>query len=279
MPQEFELNARDGYRLAATRFDAESPKGAVLMCGATGVPRRFYHRFAAALAAGGYTTVLFDYRGIGGSKPKSLRGFDADMTDWALKDLAGAVDWMKANIPHPLFLTGHSFGGQVAGLLDNVDDLAGMFTVSSQSGYYMLQGAEQKAAVFFHVHVTLPLLAKTVGYVPWKSMGIGEDLPKGVALQWAKWCRHPRYLRRESALPLHRYKDFRAPVLATSIGDDKWGTAKSVDDMMSSYPNMTREHIEPEQAGVGSLGHMGYFRKTSASLWKRPVEWMDSVVG
>jgi predicted alpha/beta hydrolase len=39
-------------------------------------------------------TVTFDYYGIGGSRPRSLRSLDAGMADWGALDLAGVVDWL-----------------------------------------------------------------------------------------------------------------------------------------------------------------------------------------
>ena len=48
----------------------------MLICPATGVPQRFYFRFAAWLAAQGHTVLVFDYRGIGQSnqyQPGDLR--------------------------------------------------------------------------------------------------------------------------------------------------------------------------------------------------------------
>ncbi|ATB34712.1 alpha/beta hydrolase [Cystobacter fuscus] len=67
------LLASDGYSLTATRFGAGSPlRGHIVVAGATGVPQTFYARFAGYVASRGFTTLTFDYRGIGQSKPASL---------------------------------------------------------------------------------------------------------------------------------------------------------------------------------------------------------------
>ena len=60
----------------------------------------------------------------------------------------------------------------------------------------------------------------------WSWFSSAEDLPKGVALQWSRWCRDRQYLLGDNALPLHRYDTFTAPVLAYSFSDDKWGTRR-----------------------------------------------------
>ena len=239
------------------------------------MPHRFYGRFAAYLAEAGYDTVTYDYRGIGASAPERLRGFTATMSDWALLDLAGAVDWVAAASSGRVFLIGHSFGGQVAGLIDDPARIAGLVTFSSQSGHWRLQGGEQKAVVAAHVHVTLPLMAVLLGYAPWSRFARGEDLPRGVALQWSRWCRNPRYLLGDGSLPLDRFEAFVAPVLAYSFSDDKWGTAAAVDAMMQAYPNLERRHVTPAQIGLTRIGHMGSFRETARPLWQEVVEWLN----
>lgn len=268
--------ARDGYPLAATLYGRDTSSRWIIIHGATAVGRRFYRRFAAYLADAGYQVLTYDYRGVGGSRPDQLRGFEASMRDWALLDMAGVVDWVRSQYElERLLFVGHSFGGQAAGLLDSADGVDGMITLSAQSGHWRLQGGEQKLAVAFHVYVTLPLLSAALGYMPWSWLGASEDLPKGVALEWSRWCRHPRYLLGDASLPLGRYATFTAPVLAYSLGDDKWGTPAAVDAMMSAYPNLERRHVEPSAIGLRGLGHFGYFREGSEPLWRDAVAWLN----
>ncbi|MEM1414462.1 MAG: alpha/beta fold hydrolase [Myxococcota bacterium] len=272
-PEEIVIPARDGYPLAASLFRPAEPTGrVVVVSSATAVRRRFYRRFACALAEAGYATLTYDYRGIGDSAPPSLRGFDARVRDWVEKDMSAVVDHARDALrPDKLFLVGHSVGGQLAGLLESTEDLDGMITLSSQSGHWRMQGGEQKAMVFLHTHLTLPLLTRLYGYMPWSSWASGEDLPKGAALEWARWCRMRNYLLDDATLPLERYALFRAPVLAYSIGDDKWGTPRSVDAMMGAYPVLERRHVEPEGK---PLGHFGWFR--DERLWGDAIAWLDA---
>lgn len=220
-----------------------------------------------------YTVITYDYRGIGDSAPESLRGFDVKITDWVL-DIESVLDWAHETYqPIKLWHIGHSFGGQVAGLLPNADKISAMTTFSSQSGYWKMQGGWQKPAVRFHMYVTFPLLSHVFGYMPWSKVGSSEDLPKGVALDWARWCRHSGYLRGDTHLPLARYGEFNAPVLAYSFADDNWGTRESVDDMMGMYPQMERRHIVPSEFNLSTIGHFGYFRPTAQILWEDTLAW------
>jgi predicted alpha/beta hydrolase len=247
----------------------------VLINSATGVPRRFYRHFAAALTEACYTVVTYDYRGVGDSRPQSLRGLVARVRDWVTLDMAGLVDWVAdLHKPRKLFLVGHSVGGQLAGMLDNSGRIDGMLTISAQSGYWGYQGGGQKVMVWIHAYLTLPMLSRLFGYMPWSLVG-GEDLPKDAALEWARWCRDPEYLLGDSTLPLERYAQFAAPVLAYSFGDDNWGTARSVDAMMRAYPTLERRHLQPADVGLHAIGHFGYFRPESKPLWDEAVIWLD----
>ena len=275
------IPALDGFSLAATCFEPDhNPTSTVVVVNsATAVLQRYYKPFATYLAEQGYLVITYDYRGIGGSRPASLRGFEVQSSDWALLDMAGVLEWVQTSIkPQRLFFIGHSYGGQTAGLMPNGNQIDAMVTMSSQSGYWRLQGGNQKLSVAFHVYFTLPVLANLFGYVPWSKMGSAEDLPKGAALEWAKWCRQPGYLLDDNSLPLERYEQFQAPVLAYSFDDDDWGTCRSVDAMMQVYPNLSRQHIVPAEVGLPQIGHFGFFRPQSKQLWPDVVHWLEQVV-
>ncbi len=276
---DLRISARDGYALAATKYEpaGEGLGVAVGIHSATAVPRRYYDAFARFLAGRGLHAVTYDYRGIGDSAPKSLRGFEATAADWALQDMAGVVDWIESEwSPQRIGHVGHSFGGQTMGLLPNADRIDAMVAVSSQSGYWRLQPGMDAWAVGFHMHVTMPLLASLLGYVPWSAFSRAEDLPRGVARQWSRWCRSPDYLFDDPTLPAERYRGIHAPVLAYSIEDDAWGSARAVDALMRHYPDVTRRHLVPAQAGVPALGHFGWFRERSQSLWPEAADWLIS---
>lgn len=272
--------ARDGFSLGATWFKAatESSSRWLIINSATAVPQRYYRHFASYMSAAGFNVLTFDYRGMGLSRPQSLRGFRALASDWAELDMAGVIDWVHdEHRPEQLIVVGHSIGGQLMGLVDNPHKVDAMLTVSSQSGYWRLQGGEQKWAVLAHMHLTFPVLSRLFGYMPWSKLGSSEDMPQAAALQWAAWCRHPDYVLGDARLPLQRYQHFGAPVLAYSVADDKWGTARAVDAMMRAYPQVERRHIQPQTWGLKQLGHFGYFRPSAQVLWSEALEWLDSL--
>ena len=92
-PQPLQLLAADGYRLGALHYPAAGqPKARLIVAGATGVPQRFYAHFASFAASQGVAVWTLDYRGVGLSRPPSLRGFRMNYLDWARLDLAALLD-------------------------------------------------------------------------------------------------------------------------------------------------------------------------------------------
>jgi len=267
------VEARDGRPLAATFIGDPDARRVAIVSSAMAVPQRFYRRFALGLARRGYLVITWDYRDTGRSG-RAKPGSTTRLTDWMV-DQQGVVDTARALGRDRMVLIGHSLGGQIAGLLEDPRGIDGMVTLSSQSGHWRLQGGLQPLSVFLHVHLTLPVLSTAFGYMPWSWFG-AEDLPKGVALDWARWCRDRRYLRGDDSLPLERFAAFPAPVLAYSFEDDTWGTARAVDAMMQAYPRVERCHVRPAEHGLDHIGHFGFFRPSSVVLWEEVFAWLDA---
>ena len=266
--------AADGFELTGTLYPAAVNAPVLIVNSATAVPHLFYRRFASYFQKQGWTVLTYDYRGIGASAPKRLRGFKAHVSDWGLKDIQGAVDFAETGLKaSKICLVGHSAGGQQAGMITRPERITAMATMSAQSGYWRLQGGREKLNVWFLTTLFIPVVTRLFGYLPWKAFG-GEDLPRDVALEWAAWCRAPGYLRDDKSLPLERYDGFTAPVLAYSVEDDGWGTKQAVHAMMSAYPNVTFKHLVPKDEGLAKLGHMGAFRAGSEAIWARIDTWL-----
>lgn len=278
------FSAVDGYPLAGTYFEPVGRQRgpAVVHAGATGVKRGFYDAFARRLASEGLAVLTFDYRGIGGSRPATLRGFRATMRDWGENDLAAAIAWLAARHPdEPLALTGHSVGGQVVGFASNRHRLAAMHFVAAQSGYWQHWSGHRKLVIALLWHVVIPTIANALGYLPSRRLGLGEDLPKGVALEWARWGRSRNYLldhvderTRES------YATLTTPIRSLSFTDDEFYAPRAaVDHLLSIYAATPKEwvHLDPADRGLRAIGHWGYFRAEAGErLWPETIEWIKS---
>ena len=270
------ITAADGFELGGTLLRVANSKRLVVVHGATAVPHQFYRRFGEYLQQQGLSVLLYDFRGVGASAPSDLKGFEANCGDWGQLDMSATLSWaVKELSPEKIYFVGHSAGGQQAGLIADPGSVDAMVTVCAQSGYWRLQGGSEKIKVMLQVYLAIPIVVSLFGYLPWSRFGKAEDIPGGVAMQWAKWCRHPQYLFGDESLPLERFKQFKAPVLAYSIDDDNWGTARSVDALVqASYLHTERKHIVPSDYDIARLGHMGFFRRGSEALWQEALDWL-----
>src|SRR5262249_39825102 len=126
--REVAIAATDGYRLGATVFEPRRARTTVVIHGATAVPQTYYAAFAEWLARPGVRVVTYDYRGVGASRRGSLKGFEATMTDWAERDARAVHAWAGDDVA----MIGHSFGGQLIGLLDDLRDVRAAVLVATQ---------------------------------------------------------------------------------------------------------------------------------------------------
>lgn len=275
--------ARDGFELAATLYSPAAPVAVdrfVLITSATGVKRRYYDKYARFLAEQGLPCLTFDYRGIGDSGPRSLRRFQATMRDWAEQDIAGVIDWLSEHQrPAKLLVLGHSVGGQLIGLTPNNGRIAAMLAVAAQSGYWRYWPFPRRYLMAVLWYGLMPALISILGYFPAKKLGLAEDLPGGVAGEWARWCRNPQYMVDRDGQPLRTFFGaFRAPIYYYSIDDDAFAPKNAVEFMMSCYVNAPKEgrHLVPKELGVRAIGHFGLFREAfKPLLWKTTADWFQ----
>lgn len=275
------LTAADGYALAALRYRSPTPAHAHLVVGgATAVPQGFYKRFAEHAARRGFDVLTLDYRGIGQSAPSSLKGFRMDYLDWGRLDLAAAVEAMHQG-GMPLYLVGHSYGGHALGLLPNPGAVDGAYTFATGAGWHGWMPPLERLRVLFMWRVLGPVWTRMNGYLPWSRLGMGEDLPIDVYRQWRQWCRFPRYFfdDPEMQATTARFDEVRFPIVALNALDDAWAPPASRDAFMAGYRNAQVRSVtlDSRRAGLGAIGHMGYFRPKAQPLWNDALDWFSKL--
>jgi predicted alpha/beta hydrolase len=280
MGVKVKVPALDGYELGGTLFEMagdSNPTSAVVFAGGGGIPASAYRHFAAFLAASGIPVLTFDFRGIGASRPRKLRGFSASVEDWSEFDCGGAINWMRARHPcAELVGIAHSVGTLIIGGAPTIGELGRLVFIGAHTGYYGDYLARHRLPMRLLWHVVMPMLTRRFGYFPARLLRLGEDIPAGVALQWA--ARRTPELRPEATNPdssrargmLARYAEIRVPTLAISFSDDAFATEAGARRLLASYPGLDAGHelIEPGAAGLSKIGHFGFFRRDAeARLW------------
>lgn len=280
--QAVDILCRDGLTLHGHIWTAtaERPSGTVVINPATGVRARFYHRYARFLAAHGFEVLTYDYRGIGLSRPARLRGCGYRWRDWGELDCDAALRFMRGHCTDaPLMVVGHSIGGFLPGLAESAPLIDRMLTVGAQFAWWGDYAPRHRLALLLKWHVAMPLLTALFGYFPGRRLGWLEDLPAGVAFEWAFRgpCferSHPPEARAEA---LRRMAAVEARILAVAMTDDPIGTLLAVRRTLACYRNAMRAALllSPRDYGRDAIGHFALFREDHAEgFWRDTLTWL-----
>jgi predicted alpha/beta hydrolase len=277
------IEASDGVSLRGMLLgDPQTAQGGIVVAPAMGTPARYYADFAAWLAAEGFAVLVFDYRGIGASRPsqRSLRGFDAAISTWAERDAGAALAWLRSRLPAgtALHWVGHSLGGQIFGMVPGNQTVSSLVTVGCGSGYWRYNAPRLRRHVLLLWHLLVPLALRLFGYFPSRWIGLGQDIPADAMAQWRRWCLHPEYLAGDADAALRdRYAAVRLPILALGFSDDEYLTREGIDALHRLYRNARTSivHLSPAELGQERIGHSGFFRRELGSgLWGRVGNWL-----
>ncbi|WP_019995430.1 alpha/beta hydrolase family protein [Aureimonas ureilytica] len=281
-PRRIEMRCEDGVCLGGDLWTPTTGPliGQVIVNCATGVLSRYYHRYARFLASHGFVVLTYDYRGIGLSRPERLRRCGYRWRDWGQKDFEAALATMiQAHSALPLAVVGHSVGGFLPGLAKGASRIDRMLTVGAQYAWHGDYAPARRRRLIWKWHVVMPALAVACGYFPGRRLGWLEDLPKGVALEWA--CRRASFERNHPVAERERVlagmEAVRAPILAVVISDDELGTVAAVHRTLSYYEGADRTMVllDPSDFGRDAVGHFALFHDRYAdSFWLRSLEWL-----
>jgi predicted alpha/beta hydrolase len=286
------LRAADGCELGAIFYSALRPRPrrrvAVLHCGG-GIPAVRYRRFAHFLSEFGIPVLAYDYRGIGLSRPRQLRGFVASTEDWMEYDSAAAIAWVRERFPDDEIIgISHSIGVLALGGAPNAAEQDRLILIAPHTGYFGDYSASYRLPMAMLWHGIMPVLTRMFGYFPGRRLKLGDDLPAGFALQWAGRL-SPQISPVGTALHRERMRKLLAncatlerPALLVTISDDAFATAAGAQRILSYLPRLDSRRIvfTPAEANTSRLGHFGFFRQQGGPpLWSRLLASLDPPAG
>ncbi len=276
------IGCADGYELDAILLEPESELKAVIQFNsATATCKEFYLSFAYYLVENGFAVILFDYRGIGGSIPKDgLKNSTIKYLDWSELDMTAVMNFITerfANIPKIIF--GHSVGGQKVGFMPNLSNAIGMITVATSVGYLNFMPIGYRLQSYFFFYLVAPISHLLFGYTAAKKIGIMENLPKNITIEWRRWCNTPDYFfdkkEYQITVPAGQYKNFPIPVKIFYASDDPISNERSTKQFWkhvnSKYP-IDIEKLDPKLLKLKVIGHFGFFyKKSKATIWPKAL--------
>jgi len=274
------LQAQDGQQLIAYRHEpAHPPRAQVVIAPGMAIPQGFYATFAAFLAGLGYRVWTFDYRGMGESREGPLRRCKADITTWIALDLESVVQYAtKEDAALPLFLLGHSLGGQTAPLLPSIRKVAGLINIAVGSGATRHNHPRVQRSAPLLWYVLTPVLCRLLGYFPGKRLGILGDIPRGAMMQWRRWCLTPDYLLTGEPGAREAYARASFPVLGLTFSDDELLRESGSRMLHEAYTSAKVDYrvLSPGAFNQERIGHFGFFRPHQEKvLWPLVGEWLN----
>jgi predicted alpha/beta hydrolase len=280
---KLQIPARDGFTLSALEITPVHGHiaGLIQVNPATAVKKEFYLPFCTWLAEEGYKVIVFDYRGIGGSRPAGLRGFKTCMHEWATLDINGVCDYVVVRYPTlPKYWVGHSFGTHLAGLIDHWAAYEQYFSISTGTGYWRWFRWPHNAISLFYWKIFIPVTGIFWGAIPNKLIGFGENLPTGVAKEWGAWCRNPNHYQQwlQETKGFSRFEHFNKPFHTIFPDDDPYVNDRTVKRFLKFYPAAQHKihKIDVAATGLKIIGHTGFFRRRCKDiLWPLVIDRIE----
>ncbi|MEU8541842.1 alpha/beta fold hydrolase [Streptomyces sp. NPDC048717] len=259
---------------------ARAPRAVVLIWPAMAVKASYYAPFCDELAALDIASVAADLRGQGESGPRPGRGSRHGYDELASRDWPRMVAAVRERFGEgvPLYLLGHSIGGQVSVLYAAREPkgVDGLIFVAAGSvdfrGFPGLSGlrvllSTQLAAV----------IARLWGYFPGHRLGFAGRQPARLIRDWARIARTGRFEPSGADVDYaERLGDVRLPVLAVSVAGDSLAPATAVERLCATLPSATVERWRYEPAEGIRVDHVRWVRK-GAPVAQRIRAWADGL--
>ncbi|MGG1944187.1 alpha/beta fold hydrolase [Trinickia sp. NRRL B-1857] len=291
VPRKVTFDAPDGTPISGFVWQAGcGERPVVVVNSATSVRCRYYFRFADYLFAHGRDVLVYDYRGIGESRPAKLAGFEANWIDWGALDFEAALRFAATRFAgQPIDVVAHSIGGCLIGMAPSNTTIRRAVTMGAQYAYWRDYAREHRLAMLLKWHIAMPALAAFFGYVPAQRLRWMEDTPRGVARSWARSRARleDTYRARPFALDDERVAELvgqfaalRAPLLAISTTDDPFGTIPAIERLLAYFEGCeTRTHLrlEPSAFDADAIGHFAFFHsRFQTRLWPIVLQWLET---
>jgi predicted alpha/beta hydrolase len=276
--EESDVMSRDGVASTITVFKGDdSPSAPVLICmPAMGVKAKFYEPLAEALLQEGWRFVTADLRGNGLSALHVRKGVDFGYHEMVTFDWPAVVDKVKELFPgSPVYLFGHSLGGQLSALYlaANPGAVSGLILVATPSVHWRAWDFPLNVGVLAGTQAACTL-ARALGYFPGRKIGFGGMEAKGVICDWARQARTGRYQPSGSSLDYEQLlRELEIPVLAISFDGDFLSPEKAVDNLLAK---MRKAHITHLHLAGDDLDHFRWVKRP-APVIEKMQEWLVAI--
>ncbi len=245
--EKWPVRTNDGHQLELLAEVPDRPRAVLLFVCALGIEASYYAKFAEAMAARGVALAMCDLRGNGTSSLRPKRGVDFGYQEIVEEDIPAAITVVRDRMPSvPLFVGGHSLGGQLVVLhvAAQQPDIAGVVLVACAIPYYRNWTGRDRRQIRLVTRL-YPILGFLLGYVPGKRFGFGGTEARTVMRDWAHNAITALYEPRGSTVDYEAaLREIDMAFVTVNIEGDRMGPPNAVDFMFDKVPKARGERVE-----------------------------------
>lgn len=278
-----ELLAEDGTRCEASLFRSElgAVAPAIVCMPAMGARAAFYRPLAEQLRAAGFHALTAELRGHGTSSARAGRGVHYGYKEMLEQDYPRVLAAAREAFPgSPVFLLGHSLGGQLGALYLSLhpEEAEGLILLAACSVHYRNWGFPRGLGVLAFTQLARAI-SEVWGYFPGRTLHFGGSETREVIRDWSHQARTGRWQPAGLGVDFdRRLGALERPVLAISIEADVLAPARAVEDLCGrlTKAQVSRWHCTPEEFGARKLDHFRWVR-TPGPVVEHVRAWVDGL--
>jgi predicted alpha/beta hydrolase len=260
------LSSPDGHTFEVrypSSFPVEKLSSVILVAPAMGAAAKAYDLLLLTFAKNGQLALSFDLRGQGTSSLYPDAGVSFGYKEVLDYDFPTLINHINQKYDVPIFLLGHSLGGQLFTLYSGTKrkEIKALLLITACSVYYKGWDGYEKIKVFFFSQL-FSVVGSILGYFPGNRFGFGGRVSKGTIKDWAYQARTGVYkITNASDNREQHLKDVNIPVLSISFENDFLAPEKAVLNLLKKVPqaNVTHHHHND-----GKLDHFSWLRRPAA---------------
>ncbi len=259
--------------------ESDQVKPVILLFPAMGVKASYYFKLAQHFNPLGIHFVCTDLRGNDPMQSKPSRKNNFGYHEMIQEDWPAAIAACKKAHPNsPIYLMGHSLGGQLSACYaTHKPDIQGMILIACGNLHYKLYNKKWRIllASQFLLGVT-----NVLGYLPGNKLGFAGIEAKGVIQDWAYTARTGFYRSiNQGTKEIYNGKmgQVKTPIMAISFDGDKFAPHSSMQGLLDCFHSSPKHHIKTcaQELNLDSLDHFNWTKNFQA-LAPKIEKWINS---
>lgn len=259
---------------------ASTARAAIVLMPALGVAAKYYEPLLRHLAAQGVDAAVLDLQGQGASSVRASRRAQDNYGYRELlhEDWPAAVDAARQALRPgaPLFLMGHSLGGQLSCLYlgqQRPPPVAGLILCASGTVYYKAWGSTPLACLRLLALTQMAALVSAVlGHFPGDKLRFGGRSAQRLISDWAAQARNGSYSVQGSPLDWEGgMQQVTLPVLCLTLDSDTLAPASAAEHLVSKLPSAKLTRVRLPGPG---LNHFTWVKQPEVVV-PSILRWLD----